>query len=383
LEQLNNLSAQLKLDKGDLEVFKTYFDIMKKRKDLLDVKSDLIRYDKFIDPQFRLGFGGSEWNRSIISSMIDTDKDMYIHYIDDDFTTSSMDLDQLAYGLKTELTWAIVVSKAEKKVTVSFRGSVNIMDWKTDLSVSMKDCVLPGFTSKNSKGSGKTFGKVHVGFYNYLFNETKAGANGSTKSKGEEIVGMLKGDFFDKPEYSDYSLEITGHSLGGALSTLFAFRCAAFNDFPNTMVKNISFASPFVGNEDFRQFFVDAERKRKIEHLRISNYQDMVTLVPNLALPSLETYKHVGMNIRLYEGGDPLAPGYRRFYPKQGGAVLNNIRNTLHSSLLVGLSVGIIGKHLCPEYQKRLEYEDTAEELKKLTVSELYANKDITGWEYL
>jgi hypothetical protein len=308
---------------------------------------------------------------------------MYIHYIDDDFTSSSMDLDALAYGLKAEMTWAIVVSKAEKKITVAFRGSVNPSDWITNVTLSMTDCVLPGFTSKNSKGKGKTFGKVHKGFYEYLFGETMAGANGSTKSKGEEIIGMLKGDFFDKPEYRDYSLEITGHSLGGALSTLFSLRCAAFNDFPNTMVKNISFASPFVGNEEFRQSFIDAERKRKIEHLRISNYQDMVTLIPNISPFPIEGYKHVGMNIRLYEGGDLLAPGYRRFYPKQGGAVLNDIRNMLHTSLVVGLSVGIIGKHLCPEYQKRLEYEKTAEELKKLTVSELYANKDITGWDYL
>jgi len=383
IEQLDGLRKKLKLDKGDIDVFKTYFEILSVPKNLTSVKSDLIRYDNMIDPQFRFAFGGTEFNRRKITHMIAQNKGIYIHKIDDDFTSTSLDLPGVIVGLKAEIVWAIVVCEVERKITVVFRGSANMADWMKNVNVNMTDFVLPGFTSKTNKNEGQTFGRVHEGFYEYLFGETKKGANGSTKSKGEEIIGMLKGDFFDKPEYKEYTLEVTGHSLGGSLSTMFAFRAAAFGEFPN-VVTNVSFASPFVGNQDFRQVFCDLERKRKIRHLRITNYQDVVPLIPatTLPLPRLEQYKHVGMNIRLYDGNDFLAPSYRRFYPKVGSFV-DEVRNSMHTSILLGLSVGVLGNHLCPEYDKRLIHEKTAADLQKLTLDELYANKDITGWEYL
>ena len=364
-----------------------YFDILSEPKNLTSIKSDLIRYDNFIDPQFKIAFGGTKWNRKNVSDMIASNKGTYIHHIDDDFTTSSFDVEGAVHGLKAEMVWAIVVCPVEEKITVVFRGSVALQDWVSNIQCNMMDCKLPGFTSKanEKEGNGETFGRVHEGFYKYLFHETKAGKNGSTKSKGEEIMGMLMGDFFSKPEFKKYSLEITGHSLGGSLSTLFAFRAAAFNDLPNTMVTNVSFASPFLGDSDFRKAFCDLERKRKIRHLRISNYQDIVPLIPTMTFPvpdGVQTFKHVGMNIRLYDGDDFLAPSYRRFYPKVGSFV-NGIRNFLHNDILTGLSVGVIGKHLCPEYDKRLTNEKTAKELKKLTLDELYASKEITGWDYL
>ena len=362
-------------------LYSQYFDILSEPKDMVAIKGDLIRYDKFIDPQFRLGFGGSEWNRKNVEDMIQSGEKSYVHHIDDDFASTSMDLDGI-FGFWNECLWAIVVCPKKKKVTVVFRGTaMNPRDWIADFNAFMVPCEFPGYTTANAKGTKQAFGKVHLGFYKYLFGKTKKGANGSCKSKGEEIVGMLKADFFDKPEYKDFSLEVTGHSLGGALSTLFSMRLAALNDFPSRTITNVSFASPFLADEEFRQCFVDLERKRSIRHLRISNYQDVVPLVPSFSIGILpKGFKHVGMNIRLYEGGDLLAPKYRRFYPKTGSFV-DGIRNTLHTSLVLGLSVGFIGKHLCPEYDKRLEA--AKDDLNKLSLEELYSNEDVTGWKYL
>lgn len=383
-EQLDSLRKRYKLDQGDIEVFKMYFGILDEPKKLTNIKSDVIRYDKVIDPAFRLAFGGSEYNRQKISDMLEcnTGGYGYIHHIDDDFTSTSMDPQGIVEGFDAEIVWAIFVSEKEQKITVVFRGSVSGSDWMSNIQCNMTDFKLPGFTSTNNKDEGKTYGRVHEGFYRYLFEETKAGANGSTKSKGEEIIGMLKGDFFDKAEYKDYSLYVTGHSLGASLSTMFAFRAAALNEFK--MVMNVSFASPFVGNQAFRDAFYDLERKRKIQHLRISNYQDVVPLIPAMTFPApqFDTYKHVGMNIRMYAGDDFLAPSYRRFYPKMG-SFPDKLRNSMHANILLGLSVGIIGKHLCPEYTKRLQNEKMAKELKKLSLDELYGNKDITGWSYI
>ena len=167
-------------------------------------------------------------------------------------------------------------------------------------------------------------------------------------------------------------------------TSLFAFRAATEKNF-NVPITNVSFASPFVGNDEFREKFVDLERLKKIRHLRISNYQDLVTLIPATTFPlpnGIQTFKHTGMNIRLYEGRDLLAPSYRRFYPKMG-SITNGLRNAMHANIPLGLSVSPISNHLCPEYTKRLTNEKTKEELSKLSLDELYGDKSITGWDYI
>lgn len=383
LADLEGLCERFELTTADREILKTYFDVLKQPKDISSVYSDLVLYDRFIDAQFRFAFGGTEWNRKNVEDMMKGSDDISIHYIDDEFNTSSLDLQGALLGVFSEVVWAIVINKTTKTLTVVFRGSINVQDWIVDLSVNMVDCVLPGYTSEETVDKGHHYGRVHEGFYRYMFAKTRKGANGSTKSKGEEIVGMLRG-LLDQPEYSDYSVTVTGHSLGGSLSTIFAFRCACQGDFGDSMITNISFASPFVGDAEFRAGFVALERKRKIRHLRVSNYQDIVPTVPACTLPipnGIEPFKHVGMNIRLYEGGDFAAPSYRRFYPKEDD-LANGLRNAFHNNIPLGLSVGIIGKHLLPEYDKRLSDEGVKEELSKLTLDHLYGDADITGWEY-
>lgn len=290
-----------------------------------------------------------------------------------------MDLNGLKNVLEVELVWAIIVNKTDKKITVVFRGSSNAMDWIKDFSVSMKDCMLPGFVSQVKEKNATKFGRVHQGFYDYLFNETLMGPNGSTKSKGEEIIGMLRADFFDKAEFDDYSLVVTGHSLGASLSTLFSFRCACMDE-PFGLVTNVSFASPFLGDEEFRKLFTKLEIDGKIRHLRVSNYEDAVPLVPICNFPFvLNLYKHVGMNIRLYDDQFLNPANYRRFYPKLG-SIMDSARNAMHYNIPLGLTVGVGGNHFCDEYDKRLNLQKTKDQLSMLTLEGLYADKDITGW---
>jgi hypothetical protein len=99
---------------------------------------------------------------------------------------------------------------------VVFRGSVNIQDWITNLQLSMTDLELPGFTSdENINQPREMFGRVHKGFYKYLFDETQMDKFGSTQSKSEEIMGILR-DL--TAEYKDFSIFVTGHSLGKFLN---------------------------------------------------------------------------------------------------------------------------------------------------------------------
>jgi hypothetical protein len=349
---------------------------------MTQVKSDLVLYNDFISLEFRLAFGGTGFNLHQVTNEVDHHENSYMHIIDHEHTSTSLpNPDGFIDGFEAEIVWAIIVCEKVKNITVIFRGSVNAMDWIKNTQVNMTDFVLPGFVTNNQK-PGRSYGRVHEGFYKYLFGPTSRGTNGSIKSKAEEIIGILKGDFFDKKKYKDYNLFVTGHSLGGSLSTLFATRAAALHEF-DIMVTNVSFASPFVGNQEFRNEFYSLEMNKKIRHLRITNSQDCVPLIPccTLPVPEFDTYKHVGMNIRLY-ADDLFSPTYRRFYPKIGSVNIA-LRNTINNNIVLGLSVGIIGKHLCPEYTKRLTNSKMEKDLKKITLDELYGNQDITGWSYV
>ena len=162
------------------------------------------------------------------------------------------------------------------------------------------------------------------------------------------------------------------------MSTLFAFRAAAFGELP--MITNVSFASPYCGDQGFRDHFYELEKSKRIRHLRVSNDEDAVTLFPPVTFPiPNEFYKHTGMNIRLYNEDQFLMPKCRLFYPKKD-SLPNEVRNAVLSNFVAGLSVGVLSKHLCPEYSKRLD--DAEEELQKITLEGLYSDPDITGWSY-
>lgn len=372
--QLENLKIRYKMTDGDVEVFATYFDILVEPKDAVKIKSDLILYNKFISPAFRKSFGGSEFNIDNIIKMVERDPTMYIKEIDDDFVTKSLAPSGFLNDLASELVYSIVVSPKSRRVTVVFRGSVNANDWITNVSMAMTDFKLPGFSSEEARYDRQSYGRVHRGFYEYLFGKTQKGDNGSYKSKAEEIMGILA--TLLEEECKGYSVFVTGHSLGGSMSTMFAFRAAAFGQVG--MVTNVSFASPYCGDQGFRDSFYDLEKNNKIRHIRVSNDEDVVPLIP-FAAPPLEMYKHTGMNVRMFNPDQILMPKCRLFYPKEGSWP-NEVRNALLNNFPMGLSVGVISKHLCPEYSSRLE--GSKEELKKVTVESLYERSDLTGWSY-
>jgi hypothetical protein len=257
----------------------------------------------------------------------------------------------------------------KKWISAVFRGSVTADDWLHDLQASTVDFILPGPDAK-----APVLGKVEKGFYDYLFGSTKEG-----KSKAEVMIGMLHG-LFQQEEYKDYQLYVTGHSLGAALSTLFAFRAATDNAIPNKPVINVSLASPFVGDEQFRKNTQDLERDNKFRHLRVSNEDDIVPLIPFISLPfpysSIILYKHTGLNIRLFNKTWWRNFTFKISYPKPGD-LINELANAFSQSFLLGLSLTTPTNHLSPEYRKRLDNSKIA--LEKLNLEGAYHNPYYTG----
>ena len=93
----------------------------------------------------------------------------------------------------------------------------------------------------------------------------------------------------------DVSITISGHSLGGALATINAFDIA-LNGInlrkgkETTLVTAIAFASPRVGDADFKKML---ENLPSIRVLKVQSKDDLVTTYP----PWIVGYRDIGEEI--------------------------------------------------------------------------------------
>ena len=167
---------------------------------------------------------------------------------------------------------------------------------------------------------------MHQGFYEYLMGE-----RGGRPSKYAEIAATVERLLSGAPDRGRYRLYVTGHSLGGALATLFGFYASASPAIA-APVTVVSVASPRVGNVEFARAFVELESQGRVRHLRIANHRDPVTLGPTvsskraLALSAKavsplgylallvtgngeggeeEVYYHTGMKMKLRKNASP------------------------------------------------------------------------------
>lgn len=146
----------------------------------------------------------------------------------------------------------------DKNLTIAFRGTESTKDAMYDLMVKKVklDCGC----------------EVHRGFYHQLFDSS------------------IFVEFFNKViEISEKyeTINVTGHSLGGALSILFGYHLSK-----NTTKKInvISFAAPRVGNWKFYRNF---NNKENLKHLRVFVSTDPIPLFPFI------NYFHTGNKLKL------------------------------------------------------------------------------------
>lgn len=158
----------------------------------------------------------------------------------------------------------VFYSKALKTILISFTGTFFFNQWESDLLFSQ---VPP--TRLNNYQSGV---EIHQGFYDIYL------------SIREQLLEELKKLQANNPE----QLIISGHSLGGGLSTIATFDLATSTPKP----VNYTFASPRVGNLDFSKRY----NSFNINTQRVFNTSDVV---PDLPPPVLRNfiYEHVGTNI--------------------------------------------------------------------------------------
>lgn len=152
---------------------------------------------------------------------------------------------------------------------ISFTGTHYASEWADNLNYSLVPaCYLPGSPL------------VHKGF-NQIY----------------EAVRPQIWDWLKKYGGSVETLYISGHSLGGALSTICALDLV--RTYPDLI--QYSFASPRVGGKTFSETF---NAKVGCRGFRVFNTEDIITSTPPAAVPDLKDktqppyiYQHVGQGV--------------------------------------------------------------------------------------
>uniref|UniRef100_A0A6T6NJ98 Fungal lipase-type domain-containing protein n=1 Tax=Rhodosorus marinus TaxID=101924 RepID=A0A6T6NJ98_9RHOD len=203
-----------------------------------------------------------------------------------------------------------MVGKTATRLVVAFRGTKTLRNMKLDVKISWSQVVnvfkvLEDNTAHNCKRA-----KVHTGF--------------SKAYKG--ISSQLKSKLLDSGVAKSLPILVTGHSLGGALATLFAFDLVLDDPDVGKRLSVTTFGSPKVGNNYFRKMYDERVRC----HWRVELAPDMITRLP------LAPYVHVGKQALVTESNDLLLdPSHLDVHiNQQKGALL---RSHKKSSYLIAL----------------------------------------------
>lgn len=179
-------------------------------------------------------------------------------------------------------------------MTIIFRGSRTPADWAANrkfdgIAVSNPIKNLAEFTNVASIPDEVYF---HKGFYEYLHQ------------KDENGVGVFEILMPILDNHPGYSLNVTGHSLGGALASIFAVEAACRDDIMKP-VKCITHAQPLVGDIRLLQSVRMLEASGQLLLLRTRNAEDGVPSVPAFSKIPGFAYTHIGMELKLYDDNKP------------------------------------------------------------------------------
>jgi hypothetical protein len=214
---------------------------------------------------------------------------------------------------------AVYRSLEKKLIVVSFRGTCSLVDLITDVSIVQEPWV-EGVDLK-----AEDIPKVHVGFRRSMNSISR-------RLKELVLATVAPGD-----SISDYDMLVTGHSLGGALATMFiadlgeygidAGRAlpqldasdAWWKAIASTFVEKVAeqapkepprpkslrlynFGSPRVGNKEFSALFSKLLEEGKIDQAyRIVNDKDVVTRTPRTMYALSVDYDHCGSTVLVVE----------------------------------------------------------------------------------
>lgn len=216
--------------------------------------------------------------RDVLQRMVERQSEPWVHGQNDNFSVQHFEDERS----DSEPVYAISIDHFRRRVTVAFRGSVTLRDWKANFTPCLKPVSGPSI-SNAKRGCGafeilSEYSRIHWGLHSYLF--------GRREEDGETVFTRILGQVRELlKEHRGYQVCATGHSLGGALSTVFAYWAANSassekGDTVDSPLLNISFGSPKVGNDEFAQDFWNLERSGRLRCLRVVNCGDVIAEHP-------------------------------------------------------------------------------------------------------
>jgi triacylglycerol lipase len=182
---------------------------------------------------------------------------------------------------------ALVHETTDGRVVVAFRGTE-----------SMRDCMVDLLRYRVRFGP-LPMGRVHAGF----------------KRQYEGLHSQIRNYLL--PTYGpNKHIIVTGHSLGGALATLFAADIAY--NIPTMSVKCYSFCSPRVGD---RQFVRCVNGIRNLSILRVNNSYDIIPCLPMIGFvhtPAVKYLNAEGMGYFDFRKRHSIMPMYVHYISRSG-----------------------------------------------------------------
>lgn len=170
-----------------------------------------------------------------------------------------------------------------KNVFVVFRGTIKFIKWFKDANIQLVSYKDSTRRNKNIRQEVEIKGQIAEGVIEENqssvviqhiddnFGYVTAGFRGIYITLRQQLLDALNG----LPE--DSQIFVTGHSLGGALATLAVpdiLKNTHFQNHQNIIL--YTFASPRCGDRTFATSF----QKTKVQHWRIANTEDFVTMIP-------------------------------------------------------------------------------------------------------